>query len=145
MSAGCKSVTSGGGEGMRRGLKRTLRLLLLANLLSVASVGQDMAKPDMNSEILQQLRQLSVSLEKTQAQLAESQQEIRQLRAKIDAMEALQQGIPGATGRNEASATGVLPQAAVPATNISQDDWEVMNARVNELHQTKVESEIGRA
>jgi hypothetical protein len=97
------------------------------------------------SEILEQLRNLSVSLEKTQQQLSESQADIRQLRAKIDAMES-RQGTsspvmsatvtPAATQETESAA----PQAAPAKANISQDDWEVMNERLAELQQTKVES-----
>ena len=97
------------------------------------------------AEILEQLRRLSVSLERTQQQLSESQAEIRQLRAKIDAMED-RQGVslaansatvtPPATQENEDAA----PQTAPAKANISQDDWEVVNERVAELQQTKVES-----
>jgi hypothetical protein len=97
------------------------------------------------TEILEQLRLLSVSLEKTQEQLSQSQAEIRELRAKIDAMEGGRSVVASATA---ATASQTLPeqgetseQQAPPAkANISEDDWQVMNERVAELQQTKVES-----
>jgi hypothetical protein len=96
------------------------------------------------AEILEQLRRLSVSLEKTQEQLSESQAEIRELRAKIDAMadsQSLVAPATAATVTHAVPAQGETSQQQPPAkANISEDDWQVMNERVAELHQTKVES-----
>jgi hypothetical protein len=117
----------------------------LSAFCPVAVFCQTADPAQQQAEILEQLSRLSVSLEKTQQQLSESQAEIRQLRAKIDAMESRQgmslaassaTGTSAVTQENENAA----PQTAPAKANISQDDWEVMNERVAELQQTKVES-----
>ncbi len=117
----------------------------LSAFCPIAVFCQNADPAQQQAEILEQLRRLSVSLERTQQQLSDSQAEIRQLRAKIDAMEN-RQGMslaatsatvtPPVTQENE----GAAPQTAPAKANISQDDWEVVNERVAELQQTKVES-----
>jgi hypothetical protein len=87
---------------------------------------------------------LTRSLEQTQTELARSRGEIEQLRAmlgevlrRIDSTQAAAgpQGIkPGEPG-----AVAPSPDVA-PAAQISQEDWDLLNARVEEQRQTKVES-----
>ena len=117
----------------------------LSAFCPVAVFCQTADQAQQQAEILEQLSRLSVSLEKTQQQLSESQAEIRQLRAKIDAMESRQEtsldansatAEPAVTQESEGAAPLIGPAKA----SISQDDWEVMNERVAELQQTKVES-----
>jgi hypothetical protein len=81
---------------------------------------------------------LTRSLEQTQTELARSRSEIEQLRVMLG--EVLK--------RMDAAATVVPPQGtsagasetAAPVGQISQDDWDLLNARVEEQRQTKVES-----
>jgi len=117
---------------------------LLSAFCPIAVVSQTLDQPQQ-AEILEQLRHLNASLEKTQQQLSESQAEIRELRAKIDAMESRQASPTNATAAQTPQA-GAEPNGGteqqVPSTkaNISEDDWQVLNERVGELQQTKVES-----
>lgn len=119
-------------------------VVMLSALCPPFAFCQTAAQSSQQAEILDQLRRLSTTLEKTQEQLSESQAEIRQLRIKIDAMEKR-------TGSAESAGTAVnpsdqahnetpAPQVTPSQANISEDDWQVLNERVTELQQTKVES-----
>ncbi|MGZ4787041.1 MAG: hypothetical protein ACXVZX_00880 [Terriglobales bacterium] len=87
------------------------------------------------AEVLQQIKVLNESLKQTRAELAESRQEIRDLKATV------------------AHLTATLPNVAPPAQSkqpemqaesdnrpVTQEDLQVLSARVEEQHQTKVES-----
>jgi len=99
------------------------------------------------------LRLLSQKLDQTQAELDKSQNEIRELRAMLE--QVLQKvGVPPTTissaaiqsGESGEALPGRFPQSqqeeASSATQINQDDWQVVNARVEEQAQDKVESRL---
>ena len=98
-------------------------------------------------ELNGKIEQLTRSLEQTQTELARSRSEIEQLRAmlgevlkRMDSAQAAvpTQGIRPSEGGSVAGAPA--SEAGPPAAQISQDDWELLNARVEEQRQTKVES-----
>jgi hypothetical protein len=120
-------------------------------------------------EISDKIDQLTRSLEQTQVELAESRTEIQELRATLkQVLERMNSGANGGNGLAAANAgAGVQPSgqavvtgsgsatAAAPATasqqvatddskaapaQISQDDWDILNARIDEQRQVKVES-----
>lgn len=89
------------------------------------------------------IEQLTRSLEQTQTELAKSRSEIEQLRNMLG--EVLKRMDNAAAAQAANGAANVAPRPAEadasPAeAKISQDDWEIVNARVEEQRQTKVES-----
>jgi hypothetical protein len=132
----------------------SLRLSCALLLLSTAACAQSGA-PSANSEnppeLAGKIERLTKSLEQTQVQLAESRTEIQQLRTTLQEvlkrMDSLASAPTAATGQD--GTVAAAPQAgssqaptdeAHTAAQISQDDWDVLNARVEEQRQTKVES-----
>jgi hypothetical protein len=134
------------------------RLLLIA--LSAATAGSlahaqsaPASSPDSHPELAGKIEKLTQSLEKTQVELAESRTEIQQLRAtlqevlaRINANSAINSAATPANPASSAIAAMAPDEApavnaqAAPAAKISQDDWDILNARVDEQRQTKVES-----
>jgi len=105
--------------------------------------GQAVSGAELNGKI----ELLTRSLEQTQTELARSRSEIEQLRAMLGEvlkrMDSAQAAVPsqGIRPRESGSATGApSSEAGPPAAQISQDDWDLLNARVEEQRQTKVES-----
>jgi hypothetical protein len=105
--------------------------------------GQTVSGQDLNGKI----ELLTRSLEQTQTELARSRSEIEQLRSmlgevlkRMDSAQAAAptQGIRPSEGVSAAGASS--SEAGPPAAQISQDDWDLLNARVEEQRQTKVES-----
>ena len=119
----------------------------LANCASgFAQNGQAGAIPPNSQELNGKIELLTRSLEQTQTELARSRSEIEQLRAILGEVLKRMDGAAAALPAQAASAgTGVAPvqptpEGAQPAAQISQDDWDLLNARVEEQRQTKVES-----
>jgi hypothetical protein len=120
-------------------------VIVLANCAS--SFGQNpqtTAAPSNNQELNGKIELLTRSLEQTQTELARSRSEIEQLRSMLG--EVLKRmDSAGATalppqGTPTGAAPGPGPENAPAAAQISQDDWDLLNARVEEQRQTKVES-----
>lgn len=127
--------------------------LLMVMLAPCANYAQSAPEPAAaaNSQVLNgaelngKIEQLTRSLEQTQTELARSRGEIEQLRGMLgEVLKRMDRAAsPAAQAAN--GVTGAAPgtQAAeggAPAAQISQDDWELLNARVEEQRQTKVES-----
>jgi hypothetical protein len=117
----------------------------LANCASgFAQNGQASAAPptqDLNGKI----ELLTRSLEQTQTELARSRSEIEQLRAMLGEVLKRMDGAAALPVQGPGAGTGVAaappgPEGAQAAAQISQDDWDLLNARVEEQRQTKVES-----
>jgi hypothetical protein len=89
---------------------------------------------------------LTRSLEETQTELRRSRTEIEQLRAMLgEVLKRMEAGTAvtpqAASSSSGATTPGVpSPEQAAPSAQISQDDWDLLNARVEEQRQTKVES-----
>jgi hypothetical protein len=138
-------------------LLRKARVIGLCVLVTMANCAGSFAQntpaaatspgnPDLNGqELNSKIELLTRSLEQTQTELARSRSEIEQLHAmlgevlkRMDAMAAMaSQGANAGTGITPGVAG---PEQAPPAAQISQDDWDLLNARVEEQRQTKVES-----
>jgi len=119
----------------------------LANCASgFAQNGQAGAIPPNSQELNGKIELLTRSLEQTQTELARSRSEIEQLRAMLGEVLKRMDGAAAALpaqglGAGAAVAPGATgPEGTQPAAQISQDDWDLLNARVEEQRQTKVES-----
>src|SRR5580692_10619792 len=127
-------------------------VLLLVCPGALAQSQTTTAMPTEQPEIASKIDRLTKSLEQTQVELAESRTEIEQLRAALQEMLTRMNAMaPRPTdaaarlgnGAAVAQAGGPPPQAEEAhggAAQISQDDWDILNARVEEQQQTKVES-----
>jgi hypothetical protein len=113
---------------------------------SFAQSGQTGAAPPNSQELNGKIELLTRSLERTQTELARSRSEIEQLRAMLGEVLKRMDGAAAALpAQGLGAGTGVASGApgqegAQPAAQISQDDWDLLNARVEEQRQTKVES-----
>jgi hypothetical protein len=112
------------------------------------------------TEISDKIDQLTRSLERTQVELAQSRTEIQELRAALK--QVLERTTPGTNGANALAATASVQPGEQPGqtgtgavaanqqvatdqskpalAQISQDDWDILNARIDEQRQDKVES-----
>jgi hypothetical protein len=103
------------------------------------SNGQAVSGAELNGKI----ELLTRSLEQTQTELARSRSEIEQLRTMLGEvlkrMNSTQAGTPQGTAPGAEASVSPSPEAP-PAARITQDDWDLLNARVEEQRQTKVES-----
>jgi hypothetical protein len=129
------------------------RLLCTGFLLSTAAHAQSApaappAKAD-DTDLSAKLDLLTKSLQQTQVELAESRTEIQQLRASLEEalkrMEKVTAPTPSAAAEQKpaTAAANALQAANSPEARpaqISQDDWDILNARLEEQRQTKVES-----
>jgi hypothetical protein len=114
---------------------------------SSAQSAQTTASPSNNQELNGKIELLTRSLEQTQTELARSRSEIEQLRAmlgevlkRMDSAGAALQPQGSNTGAGVGTGVAPGPENAPQAAQISQDDWDLLNARVEEQRQTKVES-----
>src|ERR1700730_9609632 len=131
---------------LHRVLHASYRLLLSVLLVSsVARAQSAPAIPDTRPELAGKIEQLTRSLQQTQVELAQSRTEIQQLRVTLqevlDRMNSLASA--AAAPAQEPTNTAIpqnKPDEARGAAQISQDDWEILNARIDEQRQTKVES-----
>jgi len=129
--------TCGAGQGL---LLVTLFLGAGTFAQNAPSAGQE-NPPGLNDKI----ELLTRSLQQTQTELARSRTEIEQLRATLEQVLKRMDGVAatmpaaGAPGA-PANSTPVNPEETPKAAQISQDDWDMLNARVEEQRQTKVES-----
>src|SRR5258707_3513625 len=110
---------------------------------------------DAAPELAGKIERLTKSLEQTQVELADSRSQIQLSRATlqevVDRMTAAASSVGGVSASNAFSPAvpdpSVIPAAQAKsddahaaAARISQDDWDILNARVEEQRQTKVES-----
>jgi hypothetical protein len=120
-------------------------LLLVSLLLGAGTLAQNAppSGPDNPQGLNDKIESLTRSLQQTQTELARSREEIEQLRATMEQllkrMDNVAAAMPAA-GAGGANAAPVSPEEAPAAAQISQDDWNLLNARVEEQRQTKVES-----
>lgn len=117
----------------------------LAQSPSVPAKGMDESSVEAKIQIL------SASLDETRQELAESRQEIKQLRVLLEQLSQRLGGQPEAAPTPVASVGKTLAaadasaddaqtaSAAIPA-KITQDDWDILNSRLQQLTQTRVES-----
>lgn len=81
------------------------------------------------------------SIEQMQSELAQSRLEIQQLRDMLTQILRAQANAPPADRSEENAAARTEPQKSeAPAAHITNDDWQILNAKVEEHEQVKVES-----
>jgi hypothetical protein len=121
-------------------------MIVLSNCASgFAQEAPASAAAASSQELNGKIELLTRSLEQTQTELARSRTEIEQLRAMLgEVLKRMDAGAtpaqPGTTRPAGVAAAPAEPASAAPAAQISQDDWDLLNAKVEEQHQTKVES-----
>jgi len=130
--------------------RRLLCALLLVSSTTQAQSGGVPNGSENRSELAAKIDLLTKSLQQTRTELVESRAEIQQLRAALQEvlsrMDKLAATAPSAgagelaTGANPAGGPASKPEEAHGGAQISQDDWDILNARVEEQRQTKVES-----
>jgi len=125
------------------------RRLMLAGLVAAGALcAQTTPTPPQQGnppELSAKIELLTQSLQRTQAELAESRTQIQQLRLALEEMlkrmDTFAATMP--TTNNAAPIEPNTPQTKSEEGRtalISQDDWDMLNARVEEQRQTKVES-----
>ncbi len=105
--------------------------------LTVPAMAQAPASPPSSQEladVMQQIKVLNESLKETRAELEQSRTEIRELRSTVASLTA---SLPAALPSNAEQAPAQAQGSSGPVT---QEDLQVLTARVEEQHQTKVES-----
>ena len=131
---------------------RLLYVLLLVSSAAFAQPQSDISAPGSQPEVASKIERLTRSLEQTQVELAQSRTEIQQLRVALQEMltriNAISPEATNAQARPEGegaplASSSPQQQSLEPRSGpaqVSQDDWDILNARVEEQRQTKVES-----
>jgi hypothetical protein len=129
-----------------------LCVLLLASPATFAQSQSAPVTPGEQPEIVSKIDRLTKSLEQTQVELAESRTEIQQLRATLQELLTRMNAIAPRSAEaaalsgsdtgtpQDSSAQSQAEEAHGKPAQISQDDWDILNARIEEQRQTKVES-----
>jgi len=101
------------------------------------------SQAELGANIEAKIDALTHSVEQMQSQLQQSQAEIQQLREMLGEVLRAQGTASVAAAAGERASAPSIPQAPAassPPAQITQDDWEVMNARLEEHEQVKVAS-----
>jgi hypothetical protein len=123
--------------------------ILLAACPVLAQAAAHLEKPPRQSDADARIASLDKSLQETRAELSETRAEIRQLRSILEAInKKMATSSPPAAQVAESRVSRQSPsapessseEAAAPAAQISEDDWQVVRAEVQQQAQEKVES-----
>jgi hypothetical protein len=118
--------------------------VVLFAALSAHTQGQTSPVPaESQSDSLATLDALTHSIEQMRGELEQARQEIQELRGMLAQILRTQANSPTATALDDhvSLRTEVQnPGTSAPPTQITQDDWQILNARVEEHEQVKVES-----
>jgi hypothetical protein len=125
--------------------------VLIFSAAGVSSSGQTQSPPAATGNVNDldaRIEKLTESLEQTRAELDQSRDEIRELRSMLEqVLQKENAKVPAApaasssTPPNEAGDARLpSPQGSPAPAQISQEDWQILNTRVGELQQDKVES-----
>ena len=102
------------------------------------------SQAELGANIEAKIDALTHSVEQMQSQLQQSQAEIQQLREMLgEVLRAQGPASVAAAAAGEPASAPANPQAPAassPLAQISEDDWQVMNARLEEHEQVKVAS-----
>jgi hypothetical protein len=145
-------------ERFRYGCGAAVCLVFAFSISTPAQSKSSPSQTDADASIETKISALSSSLDETRTELAESREEIKQLRAVLEkvSQKLNTTGMAAATEQTavltpaQAASADDQAETAGPQTGtgaarrtqaaISQDDWDVINSRVDQLLQTKVES-----
>lgn len=140
-----------------RASRRFLFVLAIAAGPASAQNAATPTAPSGSADLEAKIQTLTTSLDQTRTELSESRAEIRELRSlleqvvqKVGPLDAASNPPTAATTGREAPAVAEKMAAAFPgpsesaqqSAQISQDDWQVLNSRVDEQAQDKVESNL---
>ncbi len=135
-----------------RGLLRASgRLLCVVLAGGLPAFAQSASAPASQAELDAKVRMLSQTLEETRVELSESRSEIRQLRAMLEQvlrkMGEPDKPAPAAVAPREQAPEKSSGNSQETKSNdeqnlarITEDDWQIAKARLEELQQDKVES-----
>src|SRR5438132_1217899 len=134
-----------------RAVERVLWVVLAGGWPAFAQSPSVPASPATQAELDAKVRMLSQSLEETRVELSESRSEIRQLRAVLERVLS-KMGDPdtptlGVAARREQTTEESAGDFQTAKSNgeqhlarITEEDWQIVNARLEEFQQDKVES-----
>jgi hypothetical protein len=128
--------------------RRLICLTLLLGRAAFAQSGSPSATPAGSQNLDAEIRSLTESLEQTRSELAQSRTEIKQLRTALEEVISRVNGLAPTPAAGEKAVTVESSKnAPTPKSdegqgqaNISQDDWDILKARIEEQRQVKVES-----
>jgi hypothetical protein len=101
------------------------------------------AQPESQADLSSRIEALTQSVEHMQTELEDSRSEIRQLRSLLEQVLRNPSGSAPVNPYDKAISTDTAQTTSEiggPPARITQDDWQLMNARVEEHEQVKVES-----
>jgi hypothetical protein len=129
-------------------VRRLVCFTLLLSPAAFAQTGSPSAAPASPQDLDAEIRSLTESLEQTRSELAQSRMEIKQLRTALEEVISKVNGLRPVAAAEEKAVVAESPKNMANPTpgegqgqaNISQDDWDILNARIEEQRQVKVES-----
>ena len=122
-------------------LRSFVRLLCIVVFAALSTRAQNQIKPEDSEDLGSKIEVLTRSIAQMQNELAQSRLEIQQLREMLGEVLRVQAN-PGPANLPDENAvvrTGP-PKPESPPAHISEDDWQILNARVEEHEQVKIES-----
>lgn len=133
---------------MRAIIERSLRsssvalcVVLLAGLSARAQDQTNRAPAAEQADLGVKIEALTRSVEQMQNELEQSRSEIQQLRDMLAQVLRTQANPSSLTpAEDQASGRAEPPKTEAPAAHIAEDDWQILNAKVEEHEQVKVES-----
>jgi hypothetical protein len=136
------------GDSMCATIERPLRsfvpLLWVVILAGVYAHAQSQADPERkegSADLSARIEVMTHSIEQMESELTQSRQEIQQLRDMLAQLLRAQATASVANPPDEhAALRPESPKAEAPPARIAEDDWQVLNAKVEEHEQVKVES-----
>lgn len=137
-------------------LRRILWVVAVSAMPVCAQNASNPPAPVSQADLEGKIQALTSSLDQTRAELSESREEIRQLRTmleqvmqKVGPLNATANPAANAApaqqaevAENSAQSPAVSPANEQKPAQISEDDWQVLNSRVEEQAQDKVESNL---
>jgi hypothetical protein len=129
---------------IERPLRSFVPLLWVVILAGVYAHAQSQADPERkegSADLSARIEVMTHSIEQMQSDLTQSRQEIQQLRDMLAQLLRAQATASVANPPDEhAALRPESPKAEAPPARIAEDDWQVLNAKVEEHEQVKVES-----
>jgi hypothetical protein len=117
---------------------------VFAGLSARAQAPGSQTLPEGQADLSSKIEALTRSVEHMQIELEESRSEIQRLRSALEQVLRTPEGSSVANPLDErisAVAQQERPETGGPAARIAQDDWQIVNARLEEHEQVKVESD----
>jgi hypothetical protein len=125
---------------VKRALRPFVPLLWVVFFAGVSARGQGVNPEALaaDADLGLKIQALTRSVEQMQSELERNRSEIQQLREML-AQLLRTQANPSAAA-SDGHAAPQSPEASAPAAHIAEDDWQVLNAKLAEHEQVKVES-----